>query len=87
MREFDVQQLLARRKEHLVMNMFAQPNNNDYVDTNRPEMLLREFDVQQLLARRKEHLVMNMFAQPNNNDYVDTNRPEMLLRNHNGTKF
>ena len=40
MREFDVQQLLARRKEHLVMNMFAQRNSNDYVDMNRPEMLL-----------------------------------------------
>ena len=36
-----MQQLLARRKEHLVMNMFAQRNNNDYVDMNRPEMLLR----------------------------------------------
>ena len=36
-----MQQLLARRKEYLVMNMFAQQNNHDYVDTNRPEMLLR----------------------------------------------
>ena len=40
MREFDVQQLLARRKEHLVMNMFAQRNNNDYVDMNRPEITM-----------------------------------------------
>ena len=40
MHEFDVQKLLARRKEHLVMNMFAQKNNHDYMDMNRSDMLL-----------------------------------------------
>ena len=41
MREYDVQKLCTRRKEHLLMNMFAQKNNPAYVDTNRPDMLLR----------------------------------------------
>ena len=41
MREYDVQKLQTRRKEHLLMNMFAQRENPEYIDTNRPEMLLR----------------------------------------------
>ena len=41
MREYNIQTLLIRRKEHLLMNMFALKNNTEYVDTNRPERLLR----------------------------------------------
>ena len=41
MREYDVQKLCTRRKEHLLLNMFAQKSNPAYVDTNRPDMLLR----------------------------------------------
>ena len=41
MLEYDVQKLQTRRKEHLLMNMFAQRKNSEYIDTNRPEMLLR----------------------------------------------
>ena len=33
--------LYKRRKEHLLMNMFAQKGNVDYVATIRPDMLLR----------------------------------------------
>ena len=40
MREYDIQKLYHRRKEHLLMNMFGQKNNPEYVDTDRPEMLL-----------------------------------------------
>ena len=29
------------------MNMFAQKNNPDYVDTNRPEMLLRNRNIKE----------------------------------------
>ena len=36
MREYGIEQLLCRRKEHLLMNMFAQKNNLEYVDTGRP---------------------------------------------------
>ena len=39
--QYDIQSLRTRRKEHLLMNMFVQKNNIDYVDTNRPDRLLR----------------------------------------------
>ena len=39
--EYDIQNLRVRRKEHLLMNMFAQKNNSDYVDENRPDRQLR----------------------------------------------
>ena len=41
MYEYDVQSLMVRRKEHLLMTMFAQKDNIDYVDKNRPDRLLR----------------------------------------------
>ena len=41
MRLYDIQNLRTRRKEHLLINMFAQKNNIKYVDTNRPDRLLR----------------------------------------------
>ena len=44
MREYDVQHLLIRRKEHLLMNMFTNKNNPEYVDMNRPDRLLRNHD-------------------------------------------
>ena len=44
MREYDVQKLHNRRKEHLLMNMFAHQINPEYVDMNRPDMLLRNHD-------------------------------------------
>ena len=44
MLEYDVQHLHVRRKEHLIMNMFSQRNNPEYVDTNRPDRLLRNHD-------------------------------------------
>ena len=44
MREYDEQYLRTRRKEHLLMNMFAEKNNPEYVDMNRPDMLLRNHD-------------------------------------------
>ena len=44
MREYDIEQLICRRKEHLLMNMHAQKNNPEYVDTVRPDMLLRNHD-------------------------------------------
>ena len=39
--EYDIQNLRVRRKEHLLMNMFAHKNNSDYVDENRPDRQLR----------------------------------------------
>ena len=42
MLEYAVQHLHVRRKEHLIMNMFSQRNNPEYVDTNRPDRLLRK---------------------------------------------
>ena len=42
--DYDVQHLRTRRKEHLIMNMFAQKNNPEYVDMTRPDMLLRNHD-------------------------------------------
>ena len=44
MREYDVQHLLIRRKEHMLMNMFTNKNNQEYVDMNRPDRLLRNHD-------------------------------------------
>ena len=41
MLEYDVQKLYIRRKQHFLMNMFAQRTNLEYVDTKRSEMLLR----------------------------------------------
>ena len=41
MRIHDIQKLCSRRKEHLLMNMFAQKDNPEYVDVIRPEMQLR----------------------------------------------
>ena len=43
-REYDVQKLHNQRKEHLLMNMFAHKINPEYVDMNRPDMLLRNHD-------------------------------------------
>ena len=43
-RQYDIQSLRTRRKEHLLMNMFVQKSNIDYVDTNRPDRLLRNHD-------------------------------------------
>ena len=44
MREYDIQHLQARRKEHLLLNMFVQKNNPEYVDLNRPDQLLRNHE-------------------------------------------
>ena len=44
MREYDIQPLRGRRKEHLIMIMFAQKNNKEYVDMARPDRLLRNHD-------------------------------------------
>ena len=41
MREYDIEKLYNRRKEHLLMNMFAHKNNPEFEDMNRPDMLLR----------------------------------------------
>ena len=41
MREYDIQRLQTRRNNHLLMNMFAQKNNPDFVNITRPDMLLR----------------------------------------------
>ena len=41
MRKYDVEKLYNRRKEHLLMNMFAHKNNPEFEDMNRPDMLLR----------------------------------------------
>ena len=44
MREYDSQPLRVRRKEHLIMIMFAQKNKQEYVDMTRPDRLLRNHD-------------------------------------------
>ena len=44
MRKYDVQKMHNRRKEHRLMNMFAHKTNPEYVDMNRPDMLLRNHD-------------------------------------------
>ena len=44
MREYDIQPLRVRRKEHLIMIMFAQKKNQEYVDMTRPDRLLRNHD-------------------------------------------
>ena len=44
MQEHDIQQLHIRRNEHLLMNMFTQKHNPEYVEMNRPDRLLRNHD-------------------------------------------
>ena len=62
MREYDVQPLLHRRKEHLLMNMFAHKNNPEYVDKNRPDMLLRNHEGTKFKMRATRN--QNVFKSP-----------------------
>ena len=60
MRHYDIQSLRTRRKEHLLMKMFAQKNNTEYFDTNRPDGLLRNHNGTKfkIKATNKQIIVM-----------------------------
>ena len=76
MHEYDVQKLYKRRKEHLLMNMFAQKGNVDFVATIKPDMLLTitmepsskrvygQFSIETIHERRKRNREFSGFFFP-----------------------
>ena len=41
---YDIQNLHVRRKEHLLLQMFVNKDNVEYIDAYRPDMLLRNYN-------------------------------------------